>query len=259
MLVDAEETDDGLRTGSSSRCATRASGSRPTGWTALHLVQPGRRVDDAPLRRHRPRPRDLEAPRRADGRHDLGRERAEEGLDLPHLAPRRPRPTCRRRSPLDEGLPHLAGKRILIVDDNATNREIVTRHARVVGDGPVAVERRVAALELIAQGEPFDVAVLDMMMPEMDGLALAGEIRQHRDEPRAAAAAPDLARATAAGAVGRRVLGAAREAAQGVAALQHARATAHGGQGRRGGGRGRDGRKAREVGAADPARRGQRR
>src|SRR5205823_5570425 len=52
----------------------------------------------------------------------------------------------------------------------------------VVGMEPVAVELPVAALELIAEGEPFDVAVLDMMMPDMDGLALAGEIRQHRDE-----------------------------------------------------------------------------
>jgi CheY-like chemotaxis protein/HPt (histidine-containing phosphotransfer) domain-containing protein len=83
---------------------------------------------------------------------------------------------------LDDGLRHLAGKRILIVDDNATNREIVTRHARSWGMEPVAVELPAAALELIVQGEPFDVAVLDMMMPEMDGLALAGEIRQHRDE-----------------------------------------------------------------------------
>ena len=85
--------------------------------------------------------------------------------------------------PLDEGLPHLAGKRILIVDDNATNREIVTRHALSWGMVPVAVELPVAALELIAKGEQFDVAVLDMMMPDMDGLALAGEIRQLRDEP----------------------------------------------------------------------------
>ena len=81
---------------------------------------------------------------------------------------------------LDEGLPHLAGKRILIVDDNATNREIVTRHARSWGMEPVAVERPAAALELIASDEPFDVGVLDMMMPEMDGLALAGEIRNRR-------------------------------------------------------------------------------
>src|SRR5262249_42036929 len=66
----------------------------------------------------------------------------------------------------DDGLPHLAGKRILIVDDNATNREIVTRHARSWGLEPVSVERPADALELVAKGEPFDVAVLDMMMPE---------------------------------------------------------------------------------------------
>jgi CheY-like chemotaxis protein/HPt (histidine-containing phosphotransfer) domain-containing protein len=82
--------------------------------------------------------------------------------------------------PFEEGLPHLAGKRVLIVDDNATNREIVTRHARSWRMEPVAVERPAEALELIAKDEPFDVAVLDMMMPEMDGLALAGEIRGRR-------------------------------------------------------------------------------
>jgi len=86
------------------------------------------------------------------------------------------------RIPFDDGLPHLAGKRILIVDDNATNREIVTRHAQSWGMEPVAVEFPAAALELVANGEHFDIAVLDMMMPDMDGLALAGGIRQHLSE-----------------------------------------------------------------------------
>jgi len=46
----------------------------------------------------------------------------------------------------------------------------------------LAVELPSAALELIADGEQFDVAVLDMMMPGMDGVALAHEIRRHRTE-----------------------------------------------------------------------------
>ena len=82
----------------------------------------------------------------------------------------------------EEGMPKLAGKRILVVDDNATNREIVTRHARSWGMEPVAVERPAEALAMVEAGEPFDVAVLDMMMPEMDGLALGAEIRSRRGE-----------------------------------------------------------------------------
>ncbi|HET6871138.1 MAG TPA: GAF domain-containing protein [Solirubrobacteraceae bacterium] len=82
--------------------------------------------------------------------------------------------------PVDESVPHLAGKRILVVDDNAMNREIVTRHALSWGMKPIAAELPSEALALIEAGEPFDVAVLDMMMPEMNGLALAGEIRSRR-------------------------------------------------------------------------------
>ncbi|HEU5216988.1 MAG TPA: GAF domain-containing protein, partial [Gaiellaceae bacterium] len=97
------------------------------------------------------------------------------GITLPAAAAEVP-----ERISLADGIHHLAGKRILIVDDNATNREIVTRHARSWEMEPVAVELPEAALELIEAGEPFDVAVLDMMMPGMDGLALAGEIRSRR-------------------------------------------------------------------------------
>jgi CheY-like chemotaxis protein len=76
----------------------------------------------------------------------------------------------------------LTGKRFLIVDDNATNREIVSRQARSWGMEPVAVERPSDALALLEQGEQFDVAALDMVMPEMDGLELGRRIRQLRDE-----------------------------------------------------------------------------
>jgi PAS domain S-box-containing protein len=86
------------------------------------------------------------------------------------------------RHTAEDSLPQLAGKRLLVVDDNATNREIVTRHARSWGMEPVAVERASQGLALIDEGERFDVAVLDMVMPEMDGLALAREIRRRRAE-----------------------------------------------------------------------------
>jgi PAS domain S-box-containing protein len=83
----------------------------------------------------------------------------------------------------DDGLTQLGGKQILIVDDKATNREIVSRQARSWGMEPVAVGLPSEALALIAAGEHFDVAVLDMVMPEMDGISLAREIRRQRPEP----------------------------------------------------------------------------
>ena len=86
------------------------------------------------------------------------------------------------RTPGPEGLDALRGKRLLVVDDSATNREIVSRQARSWAMRPLAVEHPSEALALIEAGERFDVAVLDMQMPEMDGLALAREIRRHRLE-----------------------------------------------------------------------------
>jgi CheY-like chemotaxis protein/anti-sigma regulatory factor (Ser/Thr protein kinase) len=76
--------------------------------------------------------------------------------------------------------PPLVGKRLLVVDDNATNRRIVVQHARAWGmlvrDTPSPTE----ALEWIRRGDPFDIAILDVVMPEMDGVQLAAEIRKHR-------------------------------------------------------------------------------
>ena len=86
------------------------------------------------------------------------------------------------REAVQSAPPQLAGKRILVVDDNATNREIVARHARSWGMEAVAIASPSEGLARIEEGEKFDIAVLDQVMPEMDGLALAREIRRHRDE-----------------------------------------------------------------------------
>jgi PAS domain S-box-containing protein len=85
-----------------------------------------------------------------------------------------------RRAPFDGAQPQLAGKRLLVVDDNATNREIISRQAQSWGMEAVAAESPSEALELIESGEHFDVAVLDLVMPEMDGRELAREIKRHR-------------------------------------------------------------------------------
>ena len=74
--------------------------------------------------------------------------------------------------------PELSGKRILVVDDNATNRKIFTTQTLSWGMRPQAVSSGPDALNLLRQGTVFDLAILDMSMPEMDGAQLATEIRR---------------------------------------------------------------------------------
>jgi PAS domain S-box-containing protein len=79
---------------------------------------------------------------------------------------------------LSAAQPELAGKRLLIVDDNATNRQILTLQAQSWGMVAKASASARLALDWLAAKEQFDLAVLDMQMPEMDGLTLATLIRQ---------------------------------------------------------------------------------
>jgi PAS domain S-box-containing protein len=72
----------------------------------------------------------------------------------------------------------LANKRLLIVDDNATNRKILTLQAQSWGMVSRAVSSGAKALECLGEGEIFDIAILDMQMPGMDGLTLAAEIHK---------------------------------------------------------------------------------
>jgi signal transduction histidine kinase/CheY-like chemotaxis protein len=78
----------------------------------------------------------------------------------------------------DAHTPRLEGRRLLIVDDNATNRLILTRHAEGWAAEPVVLPSGPAALEWLASGQTFDLAILDMQMPEMSGLELAVRLRQ---------------------------------------------------------------------------------
>jgi len=76
----------------------------------------------------------------------------------------------------------LRGKRALIVDDNATNREILEHQLNAWAMHSTCAAGGVEALTMLREadacGTPYDIALLDMMMPGMDGAELAAAIRQ---------------------------------------------------------------------------------
>jgi CheY-like chemotaxis protein len=72
----------------------------------------------------------------------------------------------------------LHGKRLLIVDDNATNRRILYLQTQKWGMLPCETGSPKQALHWLKEGEHFDLAILDMHMPEMDGVELARGIRR---------------------------------------------------------------------------------
>lgn len=75
----------------------------------------------------------------------------------------------------------LSGKRVLIVDDNTTNLEILSHIVKASGMKPCTCSTSVQALELlkksVAEQTPFDICILDIMMPEISGYELARDIR----------------------------------------------------------------------------------
>jgi CheY-like chemotaxis protein/nitrogen-specific signal transduction histidine kinase len=72
----------------------------------------------------------------------------------------------------------LQGKRLLIVEDNATHRKILALQAQSWGMFAHPTESGAEALKLLNLRGHFDLAILDMQMPEMDGLELAQKIRK---------------------------------------------------------------------------------
>ncbi|MGN6643635.1 MAG: response regulator, partial [Verrucomicrobiota bacterium] len=83
-----------------------------------------------------------------------------------------------RQIVLEGRQPHLADLRLLVVDDNPTNCRILALQAGKWGMIPRAAQNASQALEFLRSGETFDLAILDMQMPGMDGLMLAAEIRK---------------------------------------------------------------------------------
>ncbi len=80
-------------------------------------------------------------------------------------------PYLRSRQPL------LADKRVLIVDDSATSRFILTHWALSWGMMPWVATSDLEALNWIRRGELFDVGIFDLHLPEIDALTLAAAMR----------------------------------------------------------------------------------
>ncbi|BCL35598.1 PAS domain S-box protein [Nostoc sp. MS1] len=72
----------------------------------------------------------------------------------------------------------LIGKRLLIVDDHPASLQILKLQAELWQMETYTVRSGAEALAVIDQGMPFDVAILDMRSPEIDGLSLVRQIRQ---------------------------------------------------------------------------------
>jgi PAS domain S-box-containing protein len=72
----------------------------------------------------------------------------------------------------------LKGRRLLVVDDNKANRSLLVSETHRWGMEVVDFESAPEALRLIKGGEKFEAAIVDLLMPEMDGLAFTAALRE---------------------------------------------------------------------------------
>lgn len=79
--------------------------------------------------------------------------------------------------PSQEPLPSLAGVRVLLVEDGDTNRKLVSLVLRRAGADVATAENGQLGVEL-ARKNPFDLVLMDMQMPVMDGYAATTRLRQ---------------------------------------------------------------------------------
>src|SRR5687768_1348047 len=70
-----------------------------------------------------------------------------------------------------------AAKRVLVVEDDPAIRELITLHLKLEGYGVVPSDDGSEALRL-ARAERFDLIVLDVMLPGLDGISVCGAIRR---------------------------------------------------------------------------------
>ena len=95
-------------------------------------------------------------------------------------------------------LQQLRGRRVILVEDNPTNRNILEMQLKAVEMDVATADHGATALELMRAaaraGTPFDIAVIDMKMPIMDGLTMAATLRSDRASGRRENGDADVAR-----------------------------------------------------------------
>jgi len=78
-----------------------------------------------------------------------------------------------------QGLADYAGKKVLIVDDNRTNRAILKSQLEYWKLMPVLAESGAQAVEILSEDSRYDLILTDMQMPHMDGIHLSTTIRNN--------------------------------------------------------------------------------
>ena len=67
--------------------------------------------------------------------------------------------------------------RLLVVDDEEKIRKLIRKYAEFEGHQVTEAENGMEAVELVRRSpEGFDLVIMDVMMPELDGFSAAGEI-----------------------------------------------------------------------------------
>jgi CheY-like chemotaxis protein/HPt (histidine-containing phosphotransfer) domain-containing protein len=77
----------------------------------------------------------------------------------------------------------LADRKLLVVEDNLTNQRIISLRGRNWGLSVDTAANSQEALELLEQSGPYDAIILDLQLPDMDGMALASKIRKRASGP----------------------------------------------------------------------------
>ncbi len=90
---------------------------------------------------------------------------------------------CDQREALIPELKEIKGKRLLLADDNNTNLKILERQCKHWGLETLSCQDPMEVVEILEKEGDFDLVLLDMKMPEMDGISLAQSIRKKYSLP----------------------------------------------------------------------------